>query len=365
MKGKRGGEVRTGKSGYMPQLDGLRAIAVSLVLIAHLAPKGGIFPSGILYGRVGVLTFFVLSGYLITGILLKTKGRDIHDTLRSFYARRFLRIFPIYYMSLIVLFVLSPWFRTIAPWHIFYATNCGIAFTDIDFKWTSHLWSLAVEEQFYLVWPMMVLLTPMRRLKPLMIGMILTSVGIKAWGSRNGAITFPSTLPLWANFDALCAGGLMALSQHKNKPITFSPTIALLCLPVFLDRYLTLGRPLDYVIQDAAIITFAAWIVGGAAMGFRGVGGKALSSRPMVYVGKISYGVYLYHWFIYGLLPDAGFLAVTTLTVLIASLSWRWVECPIMAMKDRFSYIHETHHPPPRCVDKNTGSTPATVLSED
>ena len=159
-------------TGYMPQLDSLRTIAVFGVMLHHFWPEAEI-RAGLTFGFLGVQLFFVLSGFLITGILLR--GREVaHRTQQSarksfglFYARRFLRIFPLFYATLAVAWWVGlPEVRDSVFWHLAYASN--IYFVHIG-DWhgsISHLWSLAVEEQFYLVWPFIILLTPRRFLLP-------------------------------------------------------------------------------------------------------------------------------------------------------------------------------------------------------
>src|SRR5262245_48027521 len=137
---------------HMPHLDGLRALAISAVLVEHFGGKAlnALVPIGA--GSIGVNLFFTLSGFLITGILLESfgKGSNWQTTLLNFYARRFLRLMPIFYVTLFALVLLD--IRTLSdswPWHAAYLSNVHIAFGGEK----TVFWSLAVEEQFYLVWP--------------------------------------------------------------------------------------------------------------------------------------------------------------------------------------------------------------------
>src|SRR5262249_38047027 len=151
---------------YIPQLDAIRAIAVILVIIHHWLPED----SWINYtpnGRLGVNTFFVLSGFLITGILLRARdrleskpGSSPAHMFRSFYVRRTLRIFPIYYLLLTVLWLLGdPELHHRPIPYISYTSNFLFFFGEYFPARLAHLWSLAVEEQFYLIWPWLMLLT--------------------------------------------------------------------------------------------------------------------------------------------------------------------------------------------------------------
>ena len=149
----------------MPQLDGLRAIAVLLVVWSHWA-SGYIHIFGTHLGVLGVQLFFVLSGYLISGILIDcslrdNEGRQRWFVLRQFYIRRFLRIFPLYYAILgLAVYVNVPPFRTTWPWHAAYLSNVHFWLVGSRESYGGHLWSLSVEEQFYLCWPMLMLFMP-------------------------------------------------------------------------------------------------------------------------------------------------------------------------------------------------------------
>src|SRR5436309_1918792 len=148
------------RRGYVPQLDGVRALAVSLVVAEHYTHH----ELPLATGRTGVILFFILSGFLITGILLDARewaraaGVPRPPVLRRFYGRRFLRIFPLYYASLAVLYAAGvPDVKGYAGWHLAYLSN--VLFCRLG-AWpaaTAHLWSLAVEEQFYLAWPLAIL----------------------------------------------------------------------------------------------------------------------------------------------------------------------------------------------------------------
>src|SRR5215218_136502 len=167
--------------GYRPQLDALRFFAIAGVLVAHNLDPGQapwIF-SRFDYAETGVRLFFVLSGFLITGILLgEREAADAAphrriSAIRRFYARRFLRIFPIYYLTLAVVLVtaVSP-ARRIWPWLFTYTTNI-YAWHRLDWPGpVGHLWTLAVEEQFYLVWPWFLLFVPRKWILPFLVGLI-------------------------------------------------------------------------------------------------------------------------------------------------------------------------------------------------
>jgi peptidoglycan/LPS O-acetylase OafA/YrhL len=195
---------------YMPQLDGLRALAVALVAYSHWIPLK--YQTFFGFGIAGVQLFFVLSGFLITGILLRCRELpERRNALRSFYARRFLRIFPLYYATLAACYVLGVnSARSSIFWHLAYLSN--FYFFNLG-GWEgplSHFWSLAVEEQFYLIWPAIVLFVPQRYLAASIVGLWLSGVASRA--------VLPALLPETRliialpnmNFDALGLGAILA-----------------------------------------------------------------------------------------------------------------------------------------------------------
>ena len=154
--------VKLNQNSYVKSLDGLRFLAVSLVLLDHWSNYKLGFPAS----NLGVSLFFVLSGYLITGILLKSKDKDQANnfghakSLKLFYIRRTLRIFPLYYFILAVLYLTNePAVRANIFWLATYMTNNYIAYTQQWMGSFDHLWSLAVEEQFYLFFPFVIFFT--------------------------------------------------------------------------------------------------------------------------------------------------------------------------------------------------------------
>ena len=153
----------------MPQLDTLRAVAVLMVIVAHWMGEYRTVHA-LPLGMVGVTLFFVLSGFLITQILLREReagdsGDEKKRALGRFYIRRTLRIFPVYYLFLLLLYLSGvPEFREDALWYVFYSVNI-LAYDHQSWVGpATHLWTLAVEEQFYLVWPLLILFTPRQHL---------------------------------------------------------------------------------------------------------------------------------------------------------------------------------------------------------
>tara|TARA_R110002096_G_scaffold285073_9_gene478906 strand:+ start:797 stop:1846 length:1050 start_codon:yes stop_codon:yes gene_type:complete len=339
----------------MPQLDGLRALAVAAVAFSHWLPKN--YHSGLPWGPGGVQLFFVLSGFLITGILLRCREHENPwHSARAFYARRFLRIFPLFYAVLLVGFFLNihP-IRESILWHISYFSN--FYFVAIG-GWNgpiSHFWSLAVEEQFYLFWPAVILLIPRHWLKPSLVGLI--AIGLVSRFCLP--ILFPNASPLEAlpnsNFDAL---GLGALLAYTTGGIISRPIVPWLFVggPAYFGflglRLLDFEIPFQSELEHTAMLLFFAWVVSKASTGFHGVTGAILQLPPLLYLGKVSYGLYIFHNF--ASLPvqllaktldmpsielgPTRVAMMTIFTILAASLSWHMFEYPLNKLKRHFPY---------------------------
>jgi peptidoglycan/LPS O-acetylase OafA/YrhL len=357
---------KTTIDGRNQQLDGLRAFSVAGVLIYRFWPTCILNFANI--GHLGVRLFFVLSGYLITGILLRCRSSieaghsDGATALCRFYIRRFLRIFPPYY-ALLALMVMAkfPGVRDTLWWHAGYASNFLFALQGDWTPWvTAHFWSLAVEEQFYLVWPLLILLVPRSRLIGVVIAIIVSSPLFRLIGLLAGINGTALWVATPASLDALGLGSLLALCADQPAARRRLTRLGLISIPLAL---ITLGLVLlvddrlwlSYVVNETVVALALVCLVGKTAEGFGGLPGRLLSLRPMQYVGKISYGIYLYHLFVlqafWKLLGAAGlplldkgpllFLIVTSTTVAMAALSWKFLERPLNSLKRHFSYEPE------------------------
>ncbi len=360
-------------------LDGLRAVAFLLVFFFHVY--------WFLPGWIGVQLFFVLSGFLITGILLDMKERLVaKDFFIKFYGRRFLRIFPLYYFYLLATTLLVSWlleqgfrvaymrdFQEQLPYALTYSYNFYFAtsYFERPISLLTHFWSLAVEEQFYFVWPFLIFLTPRKYARHVFLGVIAFSplfrLGITIvdqndlWSFLSPIEGLAAYVLPFSHLDAFAFGALLnAVDLPKAKQQFWA---LLLTLPVVgaLTDYLAAGtweylphlgliEPLTYAYKpvwgySALDYLFALLVYGVAREGWwRAV----LDSRPMSYLGKISYGLYVYHsaiiWFIYvwighsQLKPFPIWAAALALglTILIAGLSYRFMEKPLIDLKDRF-----------------------------
>jgi peptidoglycan/LPS O-acetylase OafA/YrhL len=360
--------------GYIPQLDGLRGTAVILVLIGHAASfvEGLPYAGMVEYVRFTVDVFFVLSGFLITGILLDSKGSAHY--FRNFYARRSLRVWPLYYLVLFLVFVVAPLFRpamrptvaSIWPAFIFYVQN--IRYHYMYPFGLGATWSLAIEEQFYLTWPVLVFLLKRQTLSIVAVCLVVVSTSVRLTSYFHGAPpTFPHMFTL-ARLDSIAFGCLAALWLR-------SPTCTLARWRVRSYQFLGFGlgsTALARILmhRNSSIVSYTF-----LAMAFTGLLGISLISDPrssllgrtlslgwLRHIGKISYGLYLWHlplfilWFRFlGSLrflqpyPVArnllAFVGQLLLAALAASISWRFFEEPILRHKNLFPSGSEMHCP--------------------
>jgi peptidoglycan/LPS O-acetylase OafA/YrhL len=346
---------------HLLQLDGLRAFAVFLVVLTHYVPATRpVAP----FGDFGVRLFFVLSAFLIVGILLRAGTEGRARTLRQFYARRFLRIFPAFYLVLFTAAALNvPGIREGLWWFAAYLGNYWFIFIGsvANPNYGNHLWSLAVEEQFYLLAPAIVLFAPRRYLKPILIAAAVAAVGYRAGAVASGWDWNAYTRPTSACLDSLGLGALLALTTHRGLSDRWTrwalaaglPMLVLVLAANTLAQEHVTSSLLDYqhAAQGTAFALVGVWIVAGAARGFGGIGGRVLSLTPVVYLGTISYGIYLYHFFaMWGFQAAFGwsrvqnpnqslyFVVLTTTTIVVATASWFAFERPINGLKRYFPY---------------------------
>jgi peptidoglycan/LPS O-acetylase OafA/YrhL len=336
--------VTTGTLTYRPQLDGLRAVAVMAVLFTHFWH----LDSGA--GRMGVRLFFVLSGYLITSILLRD-GLTL-----SFYVRRAARLWPAFYLALLIAWGLDlNGIRWSWKWHAAQLSNVFLArHGSWAIAWPiDHLWSLNVEEQFYLVWPILIALTPRR-----LIVALLWLIGLTAPIYRSVVGNeFTNLLP-FASLDALAAGGLIAVASRRLIPHIRDPGdgnfkftalgwIGAAASPLVVRACFGPASPwLSEVIEVGSLVSFCALVL-KASEGFSGLTGKVLGSPLLIGLGKISYGVYLYHQFVKAAFFHFGwpyhngpltFLACGATTILVAWLSYHCLEHPLREAVSRGTF---------------------------
>lgn len=304
---------RLAGGGHVAALDGVRGIAIILVLLFHYGANAAYFGfSGPLlkatgFGWLGVDLFFVLSGFLITGILWDAREKARY--FRNFYARRALRIFPLYYLALAIVVALSllwpeagVWGKESPLYIAFYATNFLIPVTgDQATGILSHFWSLAVEEHFYLFWPLVVFFLSRRNVMLAAIGMVLVAMITRVVLAKSGnPVAAYMVTP--ARMDALAIGAFFALAvrgpgglQALVKPAWI---LAALTAPALLALVIHARETseLSFEMQSLGYTVFSLLSGAGIIIGltFRPLNGL-LSLAPLRWFGKYSYGLYVWH----------------------------------------------------------------------
>ena len=305
---------------------------------------------------------FVLSGFLITGILLRARrdspGESARTTiLKSFYARRFLRIFPLYYLVVLSVTFLGIFATRETFWYnITYTSNIYFFLTNNWFSTVAHFWSLSVEEQFYLMWPWIVLCAPTRPLMPFVWGFVVVGVAAKVvLAGLMPSNNFIAALPFGA-WDALGGGALLAiLGPGSPSWKTFTCVCLLIGLPVWVSLWLlpSVGRwgAVFTQVRGTAMVLVCVSAVGYVSVA-KPVGvGRILRWPLLVGLGVISYGLYILHPFVpimWGVLVKAlGLPSLSlplrlvcwmALLLAMATLSWFLYEKPINRLKAKFPY---------------------------
>jgi len=337
----------------LPALDGVRGVAILLVILHNQA---GRYPSLHLQslfanGWMGVDLFFVLSGFLITGILVDT--RESEGYLKNFYARRCLRIWPLYYSLLVFMFVLVPLLRpseahTVfdrsSPWWAYplFLQNFLVPSPTAATGPLGITWSLAIEEQFYLVWPWVVRYCSSAQVRGIALAVISLSPPLRLYLSLHHVDIYPN---VFCRLDGLMLGALLALVVRSD---TFLPSK----LMKHAWMALFIAAPLALVTEalNARWIAFSFTALASASFVYLSLFSEqrwlrvALTNRFMVYTGTISYGLYLLHKIPFDMAQSLHvalypFLALPLLLAAgyaLAALSWNLLEKPFLRLKRFF-----------------------------
>jgi peptidoglycan/LPS O-acetylase OafA/YrhL len=349
---------------YYPQLNTLRAFAAFAVINLHWLnseyPKlfGINHISNWGFGHYGVQLFFVLSGFLITNILINTgSSKSIALIIKNFYIRRFLRLFPLYYLFLVFLILLKDEFVTEnIGWFLTYTVNFKFysvgGLVDV---WSNHLWTLSIEEQFYLVFPFLILLIKRKHAFFIPIVLIVVSLIFKF---MNQGIEKPFNLLTITQLDMLGAGVGLALIKNRlsetfnlltgkiGKTIMMVSLFACIWVYYFVDM-----TPEIWLTFDCLLLLAFSLLVANATNGFSGIVGRVFDNKVLIYLGKVSYGLYVYH----KIVPLSLLIILKKIDIQIDSiliyyiinliillvvthLSWILVEKPMLKFKSKFEY---------------------------
>ncbi|QDU26664.1 O-acetyltransferase OatA [Anatilimnocola aggregata] len=358
--------------GHIPALDGIRGLAILLVTAYRFAgPHDESTPGWALplidLGNRGVDLFFVLSGFLITGILFDAKGQASY--FRNFYARRTLRIFPLYYTTLFVVLVLLPLLGISTAWLKasttdlnslwLYGSNLMMSHRgEWNFGGLNHFWSLCVEEHFYLVWPLVIFALSRTNAMRLCIGLFCLSAGSRiAWILLGGTGPATEVFTLF-RLDSLCAGAWIALAARGPNGLGALLPAArsvLLVSGLLLLRLVVLRMRLMTIPTTLFACFFAAFILLAVASAKQGILSCLGRSSFLQWFGRYSYGMYVYqNLLLYGLASvftaqslqqltgsalfgRLGFMLVMSLlTCGLAWLSWHSYEKRLLAFKHLF-----------------------------
>jgi peptidoglycan/LPS O-acetylase OafA/YrhL len=346
---------------HIKQLDAIRAIAVILVLIWHGFPATHLI-NRVPNGAIGVNMFFVLSGFLITRILMEDKIKaekfDLPRLMvfKNFFFRRALRIFPLYYLVIFVLWIANGYEGSNIEPNIGYFLTYTSNFYYYRLQgWDgmlSHTWTLAIEEQFYLVWPWIMLFINRKFLMPLIACCIATGIIVQYIIAQPFGELLPYTC-----LHAFGMGGLLAwimVFRPSALPRVYgilsklSIVVGLILLAeIILANWQLVPVRLATTVLTGWLITFILYKGNQVSWPFSLV----LNNKPLIFLGKISYGIYLYHPIIprYTLstltdlnkhIPVLGdhllFIEQNTLVILVACISWFLIERPILALKKYF-----------------------------
>jgi peptidoglycan/LPS O-acetylase OafA/YrhL len=304
--------------GHAPCLDGLRGIAILLVLFYHLChyglaktPAARAFATLVVMGWSGVDLFFVLSGFLITSILLRQ--RDSSSYFRTFYARRVIRIFPLYYAVLVLFLWILPAITAQAEgfwmagadretvWYWLFLSNLHAAFTgNYQHYFLEITWSLAIEEQFYLVWPLLVYVTSRQQLSwicsGILIGALALRVAIACYGTPNSIFLYTFTP---CRLDELAAGALIAAVAvdeasiarlaRWSRPALWGGTLGYVAAVIWLGSWLQIVAFTLLAAAFGGLVVRAMIAKRGALLP------RVLESAVLRSFGKYSFGLYLLH----------------------------------------------------------------------
>lgn len=355
MEQTRPGGTPTPESSHIAALDGLRAVAVLLILVSHSVIFGEfsfMHDQGLMGGYIGMCLFFVLSGYLITRILIREEDRFGDVSLNNFYVRRAFRLFPALWLYLAVVWALwqlgliEMSGRSLVA-SLLYVRNL-VGRGDV----TSHLWSLSLEEQFYLIWPFAFVFLKRQNERRLLVAAAIIAV-VFTWRCFASYYGLASIGQLYIRtdfrFDSPLIGCALALVE-RTRPNLFA---SFHCSPLRADLVFLSGVAIlcgwtavqlkygQFWGVDSTVVSVVCAVALAASVGARyGIANRVLMSPPLVMIGKMSYGIYLWQGLFMGY-PVGTFSEVRRFpwnlasTFAVAALSYVLLEKPLLRIKDR------------------------------
>ncbi len=360
---------------YRPELDVLRFFAFFGVFIFHAAPHTRDFydAAGVPHwlssflisvfgaGAYGVDLFFALSAYLITSLLLRE--RDLTGTvdLRGFYLRRILRIWPLY-LTFVALAAIAGWIfpsQHLGAGYVlgftFLAGNWVYVFHGLPHSFAIPLWTVSIEEQFYLTWPLALRKATGRRLALIALGVLLLAYILRTWMVVTGASTNAMEYDTFTRLDPIALGILIALFQKQLPPFVRWQRWPLILggTAAFVSAYAMSALENNSSVstwQTAAAHAITAFASTAVMLGVLGSPYSFFKNRALVYLGKISYGLYVIHELAHVLakqiFPAASPLRVVgqsiislAITIALAAASYRWLETPFLRLKEKFAHV--------------------------
>ena len=360
---------------YRPELDALRFFAFLGVFVFHAAPRTMDFYNAARYphwlssllisifgaGAYGVDLFFALSAYLITSLLLRERAATGALDLRGFYVRRILRIWPLYlaFVAFAAIFAaLVPAQHLPMKYVVGYSLLAGnwiYAFYGLPASFATPLWTVSIEEQFYLAWPLALRRASVRTMAAIAAGLLVMANAWRVWLAVTAAPVERIEYNTFTRLDPIAFGILLALFAHKLPQFTRLQRVALLsggtATWVAVFAFTVTGQALTVTTWRMALgHPFTALASAAVLLSVLGSQHRFLRNATLLYLGKISYGLYVLHEFAHfcairmvhastPVMVVAQSIVGLALTIVLAAASYRWLESPFLRLKERFAHV--------------------------